>query len=153
MAREKLSRNAPCPCGIGKKYKVCCLKKGIEYAEDASGTIHQSVPVTDEVAGVFRVQREKFVERFGRESGPDDRRRILTCGIPDGRVRVEWLPPAAPGVDSRAEMRLYGLVRIGDRGRAIRFVRDTRHVSRPEAVKLVQKIASDLGLCGDRRRP
>jgi len=20
-------RNAPCPCGSGKKYKVCCLKK------------------------------------------------------------------------------------------------------------------------------
>jgi len=72
MAREKLSRNTPCPCGSGKKYKVCCLKKGIEYAEDASGTIHQSVPMTGEVAEVFRVQREKFVERFGREPGPDD---------------------------------------------------------------------------------
>jgi len=72
MAREKLSRNAPCPCGSGKKYKVCCLKKGIEYAEDAGGTIRQSVPMTDEVAEVFRVQREKFVERFGREPGPDD---------------------------------------------------------------------------------
>src|SRR5579864_2018909 len=23
---------------------------------------------------------------------PDDGRRILTCGIPDGSVRVEWLP-------------------------------------------------------------
>src|SRR4051794_8460835 len=32
---------------------------------------------------------------------PDDRRRILTCGgIPGGKIRVEWLPPAAPGVDS-----------------------------------------------------
>ncbi|MBN2532015.1 MAG: zinc-dependent peptidase [Spirochaetales bacterium] len=25
--RKKLSRNAPCPCGSGKKYKHCCLKK------------------------------------------------------------------------------------------------------------------------------
>lgn len=24
---EKISRNAPCPCGSGKKYKKCCLKK------------------------------------------------------------------------------------------------------------------------------
>src|ERR1700722_1569263 len=31
----------------------------------------------------------------------NDRRRILTCGIPDGSIRVEWLPPAAPGVDPR----------------------------------------------------
>jgi len=25
--REKVSRNAPCPCGSGKKYKKCCLGK------------------------------------------------------------------------------------------------------------------------------
>jgi hypothetical protein len=24
---EKISRNAPCPCGSGKKYKRCCLNK------------------------------------------------------------------------------------------------------------------------------
>ncbi|MHB1033616.1 MAG: SEC-C metal-binding domain-containing protein [Pirellulales bacterium] len=27
MIRKKLSRNAPCPCGSGKKSKKCCLKK------------------------------------------------------------------------------------------------------------------------------
>lgn len=25
--REEASRNAPCPCGSGKKYKKCCLRK------------------------------------------------------------------------------------------------------------------------------
>jgi uncharacterized protein YecA (UPF0149 family) len=24
---QKVGRNDPCPCGSGKKYKVCCLKK------------------------------------------------------------------------------------------------------------------------------
>ena len=24
---EKVRRNDPCPCGSGKKYKKCCLKK------------------------------------------------------------------------------------------------------------------------------
>jgi uncharacterized protein YchJ len=24
---KKIGRNAPCPCGSGKKYKKCCLKK------------------------------------------------------------------------------------------------------------------------------
>jgi hypothetical protein len=72
VTRERLSRNAPCPCGSGKKYKVCCLRKGIEYTEDDAGTVHQSVPMTDDVAEVFRVQRQKFVERFGREPGLDD---------------------------------------------------------------------------------
>ena len=30
MPRKKLSRNAPCPCGSGKKYKHCCYGKGVE---------------------------------------------------------------------------------------------------------------------------
>jgi uncharacterized protein YchJ len=25
--KEKTGRNDPCPCGSGKKYKKCCLKK------------------------------------------------------------------------------------------------------------------------------
>ena len=28
MPRKKLSRNAPCPCGSGKKYKHCCYGQG-----------------------------------------------------------------------------------------------------------------------------
>src|SRR5262249_53748166 len=30
MSRKKLSRNDPCPCGSGKKYKHCCYGKGVE---------------------------------------------------------------------------------------------------------------------------
>jgi hypothetical protein len=26
-SKEKIGRNAPCPCGSGKKYKNCCMKK------------------------------------------------------------------------------------------------------------------------------
>ena len=25
----KIGRNDPCPCGSGKKYKKCCLKRGV----------------------------------------------------------------------------------------------------------------------------
>ncbi|MDP6668218.1 MAG: SEC-C metal-binding domain-containing protein [Dehalococcoidia bacterium] len=25
-SNRKVGRNAPCPCGSGKKYKKCCLK-------------------------------------------------------------------------------------------------------------------------------
>ena len=28
QAKEKPNRNAPCPCGSGKKYKQCCGKTG-----------------------------------------------------------------------------------------------------------------------------
>jgi hypothetical protein len=77
---------------------------------------------------------------------PDDQRRILTCGIPDGKVRVEWLPPAAPGVDAKWEMRLYGLVRTGEREQAIRFLQETRCMSRGEAAKRVGMVAAELGI-------
>ncbi|QDU93715.1 hypothetical protein [Lignipirellula cremea] len=77
---------------------------------------------------------------------PDDQRRILTCGIPHGNIRVEWLPPVAPGVDSQWEMRLYGLVRTGEREQAIEFLRETRGLSRNDAAKQVKKIVSELRL-------
>jgi hypothetical protein len=77
---------------------------------------------------------------------PDDRRRILTCGIPDGKVRVEWLNAAAPGVDSKWEMRLYGLVRTGKREKAIRFLQETRRMTHNEASRRVSEIAVELGM-------
>ncbi len=84
--------------------------------------------------------------RFKQAHHPNDRRRILTCGIPDGRIRVEWLNAAAPGVDSKWEMRLYGLVRTGKRGEAIHFLQETRKMTRTEASKRVSEIAVELGL-------
>ncbi len=38
MARKKLSRNAPCPCGSGKKYKHCCWDKGFEWGQVSIAT-------------------------------------------------------------------------------------------------------------------
>src|ERR1700693_5319694 len=55
------------------------------------------------------------LSRYKQTHYPDDRRRILTCGIPNGKVRVEWLDPPAPGVDPKWEMQLYGLVRTGQK--------------------------------------
>lgn len=77
---------------------------------------------------------------------PDDKRRILTCGIPDGKVRVEWVPAADPGVDSKWEMQLYGLVRTGQKDKAIRFLQETRSMSRTKAVQKVVGIAALLGI-------
>ena len=84
--------------------------------------------------------------RYKKAHYADDRRRILTCGIPDGKVRVEWLNPAAPGVDSRWEMQLYGLVRTGQKERAIRFLQDTRRLTRKEALRWVAQAAAELGM-------
>ena len=84
--------------------------------------------------------------RYKQEHYPDDQRRILTCGIPDGKVRVESLNAAASGVDAKWEMRLYGLVRTGEREQAIRFLQETRGLSRKEAAKRVAGLAADLGM-------
>jgi hypothetical protein len=51
MARKRLSRNAPCPCGSGKKYKHCCYGKGFHYEEDDDGKIFKSIPMSDEMVG------------------------------------------------------------------------------------------------------
>ena len=34
----KVGRNDPCPCGSGKKYKKCCLKKEIRIIEKDMGS-------------------------------------------------------------------------------------------------------------------
>jgi len=72
MPRKKLSRNAPCPCGSGKKYKHCCHGKDFEYLEDDDGTIFKSIPMSDEMGEVIAEQKQHFLEKFGREPGPGD---------------------------------------------------------------------------------
>jgi hypothetical protein len=76
----------------------------------------------------------------------EDQRRILTCGMAEETVRVEWLPPVAPGVESSWEMRLHGLVRVGRRDDAIRFLKETRRMSASAARAEVKRIAEKLGI-------
>jgi hypothetical protein len=78
---------------------------------------------------------------------PDDWRRILTCGgTSHETIRVEWLPPAAPGTDVKWETQLYGMVRAGLEKKAIRFLKKTRKMSPDEAEMEVAKIRMQLGM-------
>ena len=72
MPHKKLSGNAPCPCGSGKKCKHCCWDKGFEWVEDEAGTVYRSTPMTPEVREALEQLRQAFVARHGREPGPDD---------------------------------------------------------------------------------
>jgi hypothetical protein len=72
MPRKKLSRNAPCPCGSGKKYKHCCWGKNFDWEEDESGNRFRSIPMTQEMADILHEQRQKFIDKYGREPGPND---------------------------------------------------------------------------------
>jgi len=72
MAHRKISRNALCPCGSGKKYKHCCLRKDFEWVEDDDGTVFKAMPITDGIADLLEEQRQAFIAKHGREPGPDD---------------------------------------------------------------------------------
>jgi hypothetical protein len=85
--RERISRNAPCPCGSGKKYKQCCLRKGIEWSAKDDGMIVRATPLSSETAEVVEELRELFRADHGREPGPGDR---LFEGAPSFEV-VEHL--------------------------------------------------------------
>jgi len=40
---SKISRNAPCPCGSGKKYKKCCLL----LPKDVNVTLNKGISISD----------------------------------------------------------------------------------------------------------
>ena len=72
MARRKVSRNALCPCGSGKKYKQCCGRKDFEWVEDDDGDIFKAMPISDEMKEILEEQRQAFIATQGREPDPDD---------------------------------------------------------------------------------
>ena len=84
--------------------------------------------------------------RFKKEHFPDDQRRILTAGIPNGTIRVEWLPAADPGINPKWQMQLYGLVRVGEKQKAAAFLQESQGISKAEATKRVAAIAAELGV-------
>jgi SEC-C motif len=73
MSRKRISRNDPCPCGSGKKYKKCCYGKDFDFEEDDKGNLFKSVPISDEMANLLQEQRQKYIEKHGREPGPEDK--------------------------------------------------------------------------------
>jgi hypothetical protein len=81
MSRKRISRNDPCPCGSGKKYKNCCSGKGFEWQEDEAGPLDRH-PRTREQAE-YPVGTVAFY-------GPDDRR---TTKIAAGVIEREGAEP------------------------------------------------------------
>ena len=124
---------------------------GLDHARDAYRNVWETIEAENpELWNEFKsndinAMIDELI-RYKIAHYPNDGRRILACGIPDGKIRVEWLNPAARGVDSKQEMRLYGLVRTGERAKAIQFLRETRGMSRDEALKRVAQIAAELGM-------
>lgn len=94
MARQKISRNDPCPCGSDKKYKHCCYGKDIDWSARAEAPRRPVLPrMVSKPAGmsfgVFGVVDAKLkaiakahstsatwqglVERLSEATSPEDR--------------------------------------------------------------------------------
>ena len=125
---------------------------GVDGERDACHTVWQQIEAekpdlwdelkSRDIDGMI----DELVE-YKKAHYPDDRRRILICGgTPHGTIRVEWLPPAAPGVDSKSEMQLYALVRTGKDKEAIRLLKRTRKLSQHEAMLEVATIRMKCGM-------
>jgi tetratricopeptide (TPR) repeat protein len=49
---SKISRNAPCPCGSGKKYKKCCLQQDEKRSLHQSPSVRNMEDIFDEYNGL-----------------------------------------------------------------------------------------------------
>jgi hypothetical protein len=102
MAQKKISRNDPCPCGSGKKFKHCCISKDIDWsARTTPARRPQLPPLPDAVSQAFH--------------GPfhivDTKLKSIAKTHPDGAAwkgLVERLTEATPAAD---RMRAYKVVR------------------------------------------
>ena len=70
--RKKLSRNAACACGSGKKYKHCCLGKDLDFLVDHEGQVLRRIRIGDDLTEALEDARDHFISVFGREPGRGD---------------------------------------------------------------------------------
>jgi hypothetical protein len=49
-SRVKVSRNDPCPCGSGRKYKRCCYAKGAPLVQGPDGELAHELPIGPDAA-------------------------------------------------------------------------------------------------------
>lgn len=96
MTQKKISRNAPCPCGSGKKYKRCCYGKNFDWVEGGDGGVSRALPVSEDLINVLGMLEQQFVKRHGREPGPNDQ---LFDGAPPLEHLEHWTVEAMKKAD------------------------------------------------------
>jgi hypothetical protein len=89
MAGERISRNDPCPCGSGKKYKNCCRPRDVEAQADRDLAPSGSLPGK-------RLPPPKHPLGTVAYYGPDDKRTTkIAAGVftsPNAKVIIKrWV--------------------------------------------------------------
>ncbi len=61
------SRNEPCPCGSGKKFKKCCYQKQFSFEENELGGFDRSVPMDEDLSSLLL----QHIDSLGSDASPD----------------------------------------------------------------------------------
>lgn len=69
---SKPRRNEPCPCGSGRKYKLCCHGKSLLFEKRSDGGYSIGIPLSDEALEILDNSRSEFQRHFEREPGDGD---------------------------------------------------------------------------------
>lgn len=72
MSRGEVGRNDPCPCGSGKKYKYCCLRKDQQRRRQRRTSLSPPSPNEGPVLSLLR-QVEQRTRQLGRVPGEEAR--------------------------------------------------------------------------------
>ncbi len=81
----RVTRNEPCPCGSGRKYKKCCLLRArADRVEEVNRTYVDSMSLSDR--NVFLLGSIREIFEFDR----NDWDHVKRCVVPD-RVRELYL--------------------------------------------------------------
>jgi len=85
---KKISRNAPCPCGSGKKYKKCCgadavsIERLHEEQRDPDWAPEGVTVVEDDTKGAWMSEAPKWIMKLviSKDNEPlDDADRVINC--------------------------------------------------------------------------
>ncbi len=93
--RRRAGRNEPCPCGSGKKYKKCCLRRGGAAGSPAAGFPEASYPAaaTDPAEGEDgSLAGEAIREVVGRQirgNDPPETRETFERLVGEGHTEEE----------------------------------------------------------------
>lgn len=68
----KIKVNELCPCGSGKKFKMCCKGKDIVWEKDSEGDFYQVIPIEGRLKKLIEKFDAEIYTHFERERLPDD---------------------------------------------------------------------------------
>lgn len=91
MAGKKVSRNAPCPCGSGKKFKKCCANKSAGWSHSSSKVrLPKPKTETDDLQSLLRQGPAAII---------DQKLKSIARSCPDSeawKARIENLSKETP---------------------------------------------------------